>query len=127
MHYMNTLRNFELQWNSLEEKIAADEPEVPKITKNTQITRWSESFIDFLQQCYGVRKAPLAYVVRKEVLVTPGPPLPTNQPYSTEHGSVEEELVTYTKAMVTTHDNKKPHHNNQQMKCTNTIVPIVAH
>ena len=93
MHYMNTLRNFELQWNSVEEKIAADEPEVPKITKNTQITRWSESFIDFLHQCYGVRKAPLAYVVRKEALVTPGPPLATNQPYSTEHGLVEEELA----------------------------------
>ncbi len=67
--------------------LAADEPEVPKITRNTQITRWSESFIDFLHQCYGVRKAPLAYVVRKEeAVVIPGLPLATNQPHSTEHG-----------------------------------------
>ena len=42
----------------------------------------------------GVRKAPLAYVVRKgEAVVLPGPPLAMNQPHSTEHGSVEEELI----------------------------------
>ena len=84
MHYTNTLRNFELQWNSLEEKIDADEPDVPKVTRNLAITRWSESFVDFLNQVYGVRKAPLAYVIRDTVDVEqPGPALATNHSPST--------------------------------------------
>ena len=94
MHFTNVLRNFELQWNSLEDKVEADAPDVPKITRNLAVTRWSESFVDFLNQSYGVRKAPLAYVIRDDAVVAvPGPPLAHHQPHSNEHGSVEGELI----------------------------------
>lgn len=94
MHFTDVLRNFELQWSSLEDKIDADEPDVPKITRNLAVTRWSESFSDFLNQSYGVRKAPLAYVIRDDAtVVVPGPALAHHQPHSNEHGSVEGELI----------------------------------
>ena len=38
MHYMNTLRNFEVQWKGLCEKAEGDDPDVPKITRNLKIT-----------------------------------------------------------------------------------------
>ena len=76
MHFVNTLRNFEQQWASLEEKVDGDEPDVPKITRNLAVTCWSESFLDFLNQSYGVRKAPLSSVIRETVEVEmPGPEL----------------------------------------------------
>ena len=94
MHYTNTLKNFELQWNSLCEKGDADQPDVPKITRNTKITRWSESFQDFLARSYGVRKAPLSYIIRENVNVDPvPPPLLHRRPHSDMHGSVEGELI----------------------------------
>lgn len=94
MHYTNTLKNFELQWNSLCEKGESDSADVPKISRNTKITRWSESFQDFLSQSYGVRKAPLSYIIRGHVNVDPvAPPLLHRRPHSDEHGSVEGELI----------------------------------
>ena len=94
MHYTNTLKNFELQWKCLIGKSEADGPEVPKITRNLKVMRWSESFEIFLNRTHGVRKAPLSYVTRTEVLRTmPAPALANNRPHSNEHGSVEQETV----------------------------------
>ena len=82
------------QWKALEEKIEQDAPSVPKITCNLQVTRWSESFWDHLNQVFGVRHAPLSYVIREqEIVALPAPRLANNQPHSIEHGSVEGELI----------------------------------
>ena len=93
MHYNNVLKTFELQWKALETRKEEDEPDVPKITKNLRVTRWSEAFSDFLRRIIGVRNAPLVYVIRENDAVGAAPPLANNLPYSTEHGSVEGELI----------------------------------
>ena len=51
-------------------------------------------FQDFVNRVIGARMIPLAYVIRIDPEV-PGnaPPLAANQPHSTEHGTVEGELV----------------------------------
>lgn len=94
MDFANTLRAFDTQWKALAEKVESEEPLVPKITRNVKVTSWCESFRDHISQIYGVRKAPLTYVIREDVnVVLPAPRLANNQPFSVEHGSVEGELV----------------------------------
>ena len=68
--------------------------EVPMITKALPIIKWTEAFQDFLNSVIGDRLIPLAYITCVDPQV-PGnaPPLAVNQPHSTEHGSVEGELV----------------------------------
>lgn len=94
MHYVRVLSKFELQWEAIIAKGKEDEPDVPKVTKNLAITRWSESFNDFMNQVYGSRDTPLSYVIRPSVDVpVPAPDLLNNQPHSAQHGSVEGELI----------------------------------
>ncbi len=94
MHYGNCLIHFELQWNALVKRGEEDEPNIPKITRNLRVTRWSESFNDVLHRINGLRHTPLAYVVRSEAAVAnQAPPLLRNRPFSDTHGSVEGELV----------------------------------
>ena len=94
MNYTNTLKSFELQWKSLVGRKDEDKPKVPVITKNLKITRWSESFDDFLHRITGARHAPLAYVTRPVVAVpAAAPALLPRQPHSQEHGSIEGELI----------------------------------
>jgi hypothetical protein len=94
MHYTNVLKNFDMQWNALVKRNDEDAPATPKITRALRVPRWSESFRDFMHRVNGVRSAPLAYVIRQEVDVPAvAPPLMVRQPYSTEHGSMEEELI----------------------------------
>ena len=111
MHYNNTLKNFEIQWKSILEKVEKDGPEVPKITRNLKITRWSESFKIFLSRTYGVRKAALSYVIRENVQRTdPAPALANNRPHSEEHGSVEGEMIARL-----SHDNPLYRDDNQKV------------
>ena len=64
-------------------------PEIPKISKALPIIKWTEVFQDFLIRVIGVRYIPLSYVIRDQVEVpADAPPLATDQPYSTEHGSI---------------------------------------
>ena len=71
-----------------------DDPDVPKITKALPIIKWTEAFQDFLNTVIGARMIPLAYVIRIDPQVPgPAPTLAPNQPHSTEHGSVEGELI----------------------------------
>ena len=59
MHYTNVLSKFELQWRSILEKKKATPPTVPKISRTLRVTKWSESFINFLNGVIGARYAPL--------------------------------------------------------------------
>ena len=94
MHYVNTLKKFDMQWTSLLSRDDDNTPDVPKITRNLRVTRWSEAFNDFLHRVNGVRHAPLAYVIRAEADVPAvAPPLMQNQPHSAIHESIEGEMI----------------------------------
>ena len=94
IQWNQVMSNFEIQWKALKEKKDEDDPDVPTITKALPIIKWTEAFQDFLHRVIGARMIPLAYVIRTNPQV-PGtaPTLAPNQPHSTEHGSVEEELI----------------------------------
>ena len=55
MHNTNVLKTFADHWKSLEDYKKEDVPDVPKISKNLYITRWTESFQDFLSLAIGQR------------------------------------------------------------------------
>lgn len=94
LQWTHVMKNFEIQWKALKAKKDATTPEVPKITKALPVIKWTEAFQDFLSRVIGVRTIPLSYVIRTEEQVpAAAPPLATNQPHSTVHGSVEDELV----------------------------------
>ena len=94
MKWSPVMKNFDFQWKALKDKKEAAEPETPKITKTLTIMRWSEAFRDALYQCVGVRTIPLVYVIRDDPSVPPAvPALEQGYPHSTQHGSVEEELI----------------------------------
>ena len=94
IQWNQVMSNFEIQWKALKDRKDEDDPDVPKITKALPIIKWTEAFQDFLNRVIGTRVIPLAYVIRIDPQV-PGlaPPLAANQPHSTEHGSVEGELI----------------------------------
>jgi hypothetical protein len=96
MRWDPVIKNFTQQWQALKDRKDGEAPEVPKITKTLSIIKWTEAFTDFLHRKIGVRMVPLAYIVRE--LVTPGvpPALATGLPNSTEHGSVEGEMIART-------------------------------
>lgn len=92
--YDPIIKKFTQHWSALKARKAAAEPEIPKITKTLPVTKWTESFADFLQRVCGVRTIPLSYVIRDEVaVVMPAPAMAAAEPFSTLHGSVEAELV----------------------------------
>ena len=94
IQWNQVMSNFEIQWKALKEKKDEDDPDVPTITKALPIIKWTEAFQDFLHRVIGARMIPLTYAIRTNPQV-PGiaPTLAPNQPHSTEHGSVEEELI----------------------------------
>ena len=94
IQWNQVMSNFEIQWKALKNRKDEDDPDVPTITKALPIIKWTEAFQDFVHRVIGARMIPLAYVIRIDLQV-PGiaPTLAPNQPHSTEHGSVEEELI----------------------------------
>ena len=101
MQYTTIGKDFETQWNVLIARKRRDVPSTPFITKNFGIIKWLEFFKDHFTQVIGERNIPLSYLIREnDVAAVIVPPLAANKSYSTEHGSVEEELV----ARATYHD-----------------------
>ena len=93
MRWSPIIRNFELQWSSLVERKDED-VDVPKITKALPIMKWTEAFLDHLDRKVGKRHIPLSYVICElEDPPVALPPLAPNLPHSTEHGSVEGDLI----------------------------------
>ena len=94
IQWNTVIKNFDIQWQALKTKQDEDAPDVPKISKSLPVIKWTESFQDFLNRVVGVRTMPLCCVVRPEEEVPNNPPLLSpGQPHSTEHGSVEAELI----------------------------------
>ena len=77
MRWTTTIKYFVEHWKALEEqKKEADVPDVPKITKHLSVTKWKESFEDFLALVIGSRTIPLSYVIRNDAVVPAiAPPL----------------------------------------------------
>ena len=71
MHYNNVLKDFHVEWKALTSMSDANSPDVPRITKNNPPLRWTDTFRDYCLNTFGVRKAPLAYVIRDSVDVLP--------------------------------------------------------
>ena len=94
IQWNQVMSNFEIQWKALKDRKDEDDPDVPKITKALPIIKWTEALQDFLNRLNGARMIPLAYVFQIDPQVPgPSPTLAPNQPHSTEHGSVEGELI----------------------------------
>ena len=94
IQWNQVMSNFEIQWKALKDRKDEDDPDVPKITKALSIIKWTEAFQNFLNRVIGARMISLAYVIRIYPQVPgPAPTLAPNQPHSTEHGSVEGELI----------------------------------
>ena len=94
MQWNTVLQNFADQWQSILDQKKDETPDVPKITRNFKVPRWSETFSDFLHRVIGVRNAPLAYVIRPDESVSQATPtLAHGQPFSVEHESVENEMI----------------------------------
>ena len=55
-----------MEWEAIVELAKEDKPDVPILHKNSTPLKWIESFRDCLFRTYGVRKAPLSYVIREE-------------------------------------------------------------
>lgn len=119
MRWNNAIKIFVQHFKALEVTKKENEvPDVPKITKTLAVTKWSESFKDFLSRVLGMRMIPLSYVIRDEAEVpAAAPPLATHAapangvyPYSELHGSVEEELIARG-----SHDHPHFRNDNQQV------------
>ena len=94
IQWNQVMSNFEIQWKALKDRKDEDDPDVPKISKALPIIKWTEAFQDFLNRVIGARMIPLTYVIQIDPQVPgPAPTLAPNQPHSTEHGSVEGELI----------------------------------
>ena len=94
MAWNMVMRNFNEQWKALEERKENENPDIPKITKALPVIKWTEAFMDYLSCAIGVWMIPLAYVIRPKADVPVATPaLAPGEPYSLEHGLVEQELV----------------------------------
>ena len=94
MRYNSIIKNFSQQWQALKNQKDDNGPEVPKISKNLLVNKWTKAFDDYLHCKVGSHTIPLAYITREmaEVLVVIQT-LAAGILHSEEHGSVEGDLV----------------------------------
>ena len=88
--------NFEHQWKAIKDQKKKDvkSEDIPVISKSLPVLKWLEAFDDFLSSVIGSRMCALSYVTREDAAVpAAAPPLAHNMPHSTEHGSVQDEMV----------------------------------
>ena len=89
------LSNFQIEYDSIQEtKDSNDKSGLPVISKQLTISKWFEAYETYVDEYIGQADCPLGWIYRESVAVAAVvPPLERDQPYSTEHGSVAEELV----------------------------------
>ena len=94
MNYSNVLKDFYTEYESVIALSEETKPSVPLLTKNNTPLKWIESFKDCLFRTYGLRKAPLLYVIR-DVATPPNEitdPLVAGKAYGSS-GSIIDELI----------------------------------
>ena len=88
------LKNFEEQWNALMEKKEGTAAPVPNLAKGLHPPKWLEYFKIHCGNIIGTCGVPIYYIMRPNVAgAMPAPPLEIDQPYSEEHGNLEDELI----------------------------------
>ena len=134
MRWTATIKYFVEHWKALEErKKEADVPDVPKMTKQLAVTKWKESFTDFLDRVMGRRTVPLSYVIRKDAVVSAIAPTLAAivgwgfYPYSTEYGSVKGELVARASHthMLFCNDNAQVYHYFEEATRSTSYAPSI--
>ena len=92
--YDQRLKNFKTEYASLQKREEAnDDSTLPVISKTLPITHWFEAFETYTGNHIGQSGCPLSWIHRETVAVAAPEALAPNQPYSTVHESVEEEMV----------------------------------
>ena len=71
MHYNNVLKDFYVEWKAINSMASTSPADIPCITKNNPPLRWTDTFMDYCLNTFGVRQTPLAYVLRDKVEVLP--------------------------------------------------------
>ena len=71
MHYNNVLKDFYVEWKAITSMASSTPADIPCITKNNPPLRWTDTFMDYCLNTFGVRQTPLAYVLRDKVTVLP--------------------------------------------------------
>ena len=102
LQWNTVMKNFDVQWTALKEKKGEDCPETLKISKALPIIKWMEAFQDFLNRKIGNCNIPLDIIQDEPNPPAVALPLAPGQPHSTEHGSVEAELIaraSHTRAL----------------------------
>ena len=94
MQWTNVVKKFDDQKKALEEKVKADEPDVPKISKALQVIKWNEALKDYVHRIVGVSGIPLACIIRTKAIVPSIGAIEAGSPHSQEHGAIEIELIT---------------------------------
>lgn len=89
------MSNFKVEWESLkEQKDSNDDGSLPVISQKLFITNFFEAYETFVGNFIGQSGCPLSWIYRQDAAVPAvAPALEADQPFSTEHGSVSQELV----------------------------------
>ena len=89
------LANFKIEWDTLvDRKRKNDEHSLPSVSRSLPIVPFFEAYDTFVGEFIGQAGCPLAWIYRGNVAVAgAAPALAADQPYSTAHGSVAEEMV----------------------------------
>ena len=61
------VKDFTHQWTALKNQKDKEQSDVPKISKESGVLFWTESFKDHLCRSIGVRMIPIVYVIRSEI------------------------------------------------------------
>ena len=94
MTYKQRLNNFKAEWDSLQERKAAnDDSALPIIYKTLPITQSFEAHEYFNSNFIGQSGCPISWILRDNVVVSVSEALTVNQPNSAVHGLVEEDMV----------------------------------
>ena len=90
------MNNFETQCKSMVEKSKQTKPDVPKLVKNTTVSKWNDSIRVHAAQVFGARKDAFEYLLRtNDAVVAPQPPLMLDHPYYAAAGSIQGEQTIH--------------------------------
>ena len=95
MHFTNVLKDFYVEYQSIQNLSEKDEENTPVIDKRLPIMHWTEVWKNHLMETFGAREIPFFYVIRPSVDVPPEvrEPLLYNNAYSETHGSIMQEKI----------------------------------
>ena len=94
MTWDNYLRNFKMEWEYLQEmKKGNNDSSLPIILKTLPIDKWFEAHKTYCTTYVGQSGCTLSWIYREESDVPTAEALAPDQPYSAEHGLVDEEMV----------------------------------